>query len=269
MSTVVEDPAGVALPTSRTYLKTRQVVDYQDEIKAIDDMLNDGKSKIENRADMNQRVQQLRQTLAHGAPPDTTPDQRTALAKEEASLREEIKSEMLSQEELRKCPPGAIGAELKFQRRNKAKIIRWKNIMRTLHKGDDDPDISNMEKFRGKVNRLNMDNAVIPGKQHFLSPDTQAYKDGYEKIWPSEASARVQELESRLAELEKMIGGQSKKTSEKQSGESVKEVSDEDRPFVETAACGRVIRAKAQHRATFGKNGHERGCAKCKEIKGE
>jgi len=268
MSTAT-DPTGVDIPTKRTYLKTRQIKDYEDEVTRLEGMVKDPRSKIENMAEMNSRVKQLKETLHHGAPPDTTPVQRDALAKEERELREQIQSEMLSQEELRKCPPGAIGAELKFQRRNKSKIIRWKNIMRTLHKGDDDPDISNMEKFRGTVNRLNMDNAIVEGKQHFLSPNTEAYKEGYERIWPSEEAKRVQELEAKLARIEKLLGDQIKSSAEKPSGESVREVSDADKPFEAVAACGRVVKARSQHRATFGKNGHERGCDKCKEIKGE
>ena len=256
------DPTGVEIPTGRTYMKNAQIENAQSEIESIEATLKDPAARIEGRGEMRQMIAKLTHELEVGTPPDTTPEQRTALDREEKALRAEIVPDMLSQEELRKCPAGAIGAELKFQKRHKLSILRWKNIQRILRKGDDDPDVANLELYRGTVNRLNMHNAVVPGKQHFLSPDTQEYRDGYDATFGVKDDAqdeRVAELQARLAKLEKMIGKQDAKTSAKQSGEV-------DRPFVAVAACGKQFNGTQQFRANNGKKSHERSCIKCEEA---
>lgn len=222
--------------------------------------LRDPSSRIESRGEMNKNLARIKHDLEVGMPPDTTPLQRDALAREEAQLRNSIVPDMLSQEELRKCPPGAIGAELKFQKRHKKNIIRWKNIRRILHKGDDDPDVANLELFRGKVNRLNMDNAVIPGAKHFVSPNTEAYKDGYDRTFGEKEDAQDEQLAalmSKIEKLEKAIGKQSVSTKAKQSGENAK-------PFTVQAKCGKDIHGSTQGYAENGKRAHERRCAACK-----
>jgi hypothetical protein len=85
----------------------------------------------------------------------------------EASLREEWSKDMLSAEEMRKCPPGAVDRHLAWERKNKAKISEWQNIMRRLNAGSDAREIASIERFRPEVNTLNMHNAIVAGKTYF------------------------------------------------------------------------------------------------------
>lgn len=254
------DPTGVEIPTGRTYMKQAQISDAQDRVADMEKTLSDPAARIESRGEMRKMISKIRSDLEFGTPPDTTPEQRTALAREEAELLAKIKPDMLSQEELRKCPPGAIGAELKFQKNHKSNILRWKNIRRVLRKGDDDPDVANLELHRGKVNRLNMDNAVIAGTQHFLSPDTPQYRANYDATFGVKDDAQdeqIAELQAQLQRLEKLVGKQTTKTAAKPSGENAK-------PFTAVATCGKKVSASAQFRADNGRKSHERNCTECK-----
>lgn len=256
MSAATDDPTGIPIPVNGTYLADRQVKEWQAEIETLERTLGDpgALKQLQDPSGAAQHLRNMQAAMRAEAPPDTTPEQRDALAKEERELIDEIAPAMLSQEEMRKCPAGAIGAELKFQRAFKKKIIRWKNIRRIRHKGDDDPDVSNLELHRGTTNRLPSGNPLIPGRNHFLSPDTPEYREGYERTFggPEADPAEVEALKEQIANLTERFKALADAPEAKPAASKPR------RSFVPTdAPCGKTFKSPA------GAAGHARHC-KCK-----
>lgn len=94
--------------------------------------------------------------------------------KREAELRGKWTEGMLSQEEMRKSPPGAVDRHLEWERKNKKGISEWQNIMRRLNAGSDAREVASIERFRPTVSTMNMDNAIIQGRQYHLPPPDAA-----------------------------------------------------------------------------------------------
>jgi hypothetical protein len=208
MTAATDDPTGIPIPKTSTYITERQVQEMKSEISGIEGMLADPKARIEDRGGMVQVLRRMKNDLEREAPPDTTPDQRTALSNEERALREKMLEGFPSQEEMRKNPPGAVGKHQAWEKANKSRLIRWKNIMRTLNKGNEDPDIANFERYRGTTSTLNMQNAQIPGKDYFIPPNSPQYREGYDRTFGGDVVADTSEvdaLKARLAELEALV----------------------------------------------------------------
>lgn len=265
MSTATEDPTGIDIPKSSLYLSQHQVEDYKDDINAIETSLRDPRARLDDRPAVVRQLHNIKRDLETQEPPDTTGEQRDAVAREEGELRSKISGSLLSAEEMRKCPPGAIGHELALKAL-KPDILRWKNLRRIQNKGNADPDISNVELLRPRTNRLNMDNALIPGKNYHLSPNTQQYKDHYDRTFKQGDHAEdaepspsdVKALLAKIAKLEGALGPQDADTKEQQTGETMQ--------FTATAKCGKTFKGGADFRVKNGKRAHERACKKCKEI---
>jgi len=256
------DPTGLDIPKGRTYLKHNQVLDLRDEIAGIQATMSDPKSRIEDRGEMRRRLQGLENNLSAGCPPEVTPTQRDAVAREAKEIRDRVVPEMLSHEEMRKCPSGAIGWEAKFQARNKALILRYKNLMRILHRDDPDPDVASLERFRGKTNRLNLEDAQIPGKQFFIPPDTPEYKDNHDRTFKqgdyaplADQQAEIDVLRAQVAELISKV-----------DATPVLPESPTEQTFASSAPCGREFAGKKQHYADNAVRMHKRKCKGCAET---
>lgn len=97
------------------------------------------------------------------------------MVKRSKELLDDILCGMCSQEEMRFNPNtgglgvGAVGKHMKWERRNKQKILEWKNLQLRLHPGEQ--DAANLERHRPTRSTLNMDTTQIPRKQFFM-PDT-------------------------------------------------------------------------------------------------
>jgi len=251
---VTDDPTGVPIPKNATYISHREVQEWSAEISSLEATLSDPGARLEDRGEVTQQLKRAKHALDTESPPDVTPAQRDAIAKEAVELREKIRGQMCSQEEMRKAPPGAIGKHFK-EREMIPLHLRWKNLMRILHKGDPNPDVANIEMLRPKESTINMDNAVIPGKQFFLSPDTQQYKDNYDQTFgggeadPSEVAA----LREQLARLEKLV-------AEKAAAPAVAPAKPKRPRVMADAPCGKTCGSKA------GALAHARSCQKCKAI---
>jgi hypothetical protein len=77
---------------------------------------------------------------------------------------------MLSHEEMRKCPPGAVDRHRRWEKKNKKRILEWQNIQRRLNAQNEDRESASIENFRPTVSTMNLDNALIPGKQFYFGP---------------------------------------------------------------------------------------------------
>jgi len=245
---VTDDPTGIPIPKNGTYISHREVQEWTAEIETMEGTLADPKARLEDRGELIQQLRRAKHALETESPPDTTPAQRDAVAREEKELRAKISGQMCSSEEMRKAPAGAIGKHFK-EREMIPAHLRWKNLRRILYKGDPNPDISNIELLRPKTSTINMDNAVIPGKQFFIPPDTQQYKDNYDQTFGNgEADvAEVAALREQIERLEKLVAAKPTATAPKPK-----------RPRKMTPApCGKVCGSPA------GAAAHARVC-KCK-----
>lgn len=170
-------------------LRPHQATELIREKEDLDRQLNDPfiRPKIQNPGKMRQRAQTLARQIAEQVPaPVTNPQERDAMARREKELRTELQGAMLSQEEMRKNPPGAVDHELRFQRTMKNKVLEWKNLkLRLAADGSRldtwDRDVANLERYRPEgVHRLRVD-AQIPGK--FSMSDVP--EENFQAIFPN------------------------------------------------------------------------------------
>ena len=152
---------------------------------------------VTDKVAVRKQIRRVQHSLDTQSPPVLTGPGLDAEVRLEKELREEFVPKMLSQEEMRKAPPGAVGrfmaGENSFE--CKEKILRWKNCQRTIHRESDDPEIASIERFRPTVSNLNMHGAQIPG-QNFNFP-SQQFLEGYDGIdWSTRTREPGEEMES-------------------------------------------------------------------------
>src|SRR5574341_1351442 len=93
-------------------------------------------------------IRSIEEDLEENSPPQLAGDTRDALAKRQRELREKIKEGMLTHEEMRRNPPGAVDRHRKWERQNKDRILEYKNICRALEPDSDAKDLASVEVFR-------------------------------------------------------------------------------------------------------------------------
>lgn len=143
-------------------LRPHQVKDEIDIRHQLENKL--GNPHIQHKEMVSGQLNRLNKRLDQQTPQPVVAAEKDAMIKTNAALLETITDGMLSAEEMRKCPPGAIDAHRAWENKNKKNIIQWKNTQLRLNTGCDDIDIANIEKYRPKMSRMNLDNAVIPGQ---------------------------------------------------------------------------------------------------------
>ena len=163
-------------------LRPPQIIELENERKYLDEQLNGPwKHLVQEPGKVRGRLRDVSKQLDEGRPhPVTDPLERDKLAKVEQGLREEITQGMLSQEEMRKNPPGAVDRHLAWERGMKGKILEWKEARLRLA-ADTSPvetwnrDEANLEQFRpeGAIGRVRLD-AQIPGKMA-MSPQAKEH----------------------------------------------------------------------------------------------
>lgn len=125
---------------------------------------------IQDKGQVADQLRRLDKQLETQRPKEFGASEIDNAVKREAQLRAEWTEGMLSQEEMRKAPPGAVDRHLQWERKNKPAISEWQNIMRRLNAGSDAREVASIERFRPTVNSMNLDNAIIQGKQFYLPP---------------------------------------------------------------------------------------------------
>ncbi len=156
-----------------------------------EELINDKKSLehslrepgITDRGAAVKKIRQVEYQLETQSPKPYAETEIDTAVRREKSLKQKMLEGMPSQEEMRKSPPGAVGKHQAWETANKTRLLEWKHIQLRLNSESSDPDIANFERFRPTVNTLNLDNAVIPGSQYFMSPQTTQYQEGYERIF--------------------------------------------------------------------------------------
>ena len=135
-------------------------------------------NQIQDRGMLARQLRRLNTQIETQMPrPYSAGDLDLAVARE-SELLEEITTGMPTQAEMRRNPAGARDKHRAWEKRNKIKILEWRNIRlrRRASGASDDPDdardICNIEIHRpvGGPGELNMHNEQIPGQQYYLPP---------------------------------------------------------------------------------------------------
>lgn len=156
------------LTSTTPLLRTDQIEEMEGEREALQRKLNN--PRIEDKGAVAEQLRRVDRQLESQRPTPYPTTEIDRAVREEAELRAEWTDGMLSAEEMRKCPPGAVDRHLAWERKNIKKIERWQNIMRRLNAGSDAREVASIERFRPQVSNLSMNGALIPGKNYFLPP---------------------------------------------------------------------------------------------------
>ena len=160
------------LNPSGNLLRPHQMVETKHEIDETRRSLDN--PKIEDKGAVRKRLRDMSRQYDVQAPrPLTDGHLKDSLNKEAKQLLTDILPGMLSQEEMRKNPAGSVDKHIRWERANKARIVRWKKIQCLLNADTSAPqtwdrDAANLERFRpeGAHDRLRL-NAQIGGHMSY------------------------------------------------------------------------------------------------------
>lgn len=161
-------PAGHLENPHASFLRPDQILEIQDDIKVSQAKMHS--PYIQDKGEVQEQLRRMQVQLEAQAPKPYRSDEVDRAVKREEELRGLWLNGMLSQEEMRKSPAGAPDAHRAWEKRQKANIFEWQNIMRRLHVGTDDTEVCSIERFRPTVSTMGMHDALIPGKQYHLPP---------------------------------------------------------------------------------------------------
>ena len=155
-------------PTNVPLLRPAQMSEHVEEIRVTEEKLRN--PSIQDKGAVQRQLRNLKLQYERQAPEPLAGAEKDQLATREKVLREEITQGMLSQEEMRKNPPGAVDQHMRWERANKPKIMEWKNLRLQLAADQSSPetwdrDTANLERYRptGASGRVRLD-AQITGK---------------------------------------------------------------------------------------------------------
>ncbi len=199
-------PAALNNPSANILRPAQMAEHYNDLQVAKNDLEN---PKVQDKGAVRQRVNNLQRQYESQAPRAITDGAtKDALAKEAATLLDQILPGMLSKEEMRKNPAGSVDLHLRWERANKAKIKRWKKLQCVLNADNSDPhtwdrDAANLERYRpdGPQDKFRAD-AQITGKMTYGNVPEEKWAQTFGKVNPEtsalEQAKRVAD-EDRLA----------------------------------------------------------------------
>ena len=168
---------------SKPLLRYKQREQWRREIDAVDSDLKAGATDRTRQVlepGRLKRANDHRKVLLNAqSPPELSPQERDSLAKLSSSLKSEMMDGIVTQVEQRRNPPGTVGKQQAWVRRNKSKVLAWKNAQILLNPDSDDPDLCNFEKHRplGEMRALLTD-AALPG---YFSLSPQA-RENYDEV---------------------------------------------------------------------------------------
>jgi hypothetical protein len=214
-------------------LKISQIESMQEEKRRLSETLNAPphlRRAIHDPAQMAKTLRNLEKSLNEDSPTEYVGADQDAAVKREKELREQFISDMPTQAEMRRNPPGALDKHMQWENRHENNIGEWKNIRRRmlmsgmLPSAMSELSASNIEMFRpvGGSGELNMDNAQIPQTRTFYglggrsSPMTERElellkllaPEIYEKVTLLTADQR-DEVKTAIAEHEPAIAATS------------------------------------------------------------
>jgi hypothetical protein len=174
-------------------LRPAQMVEHYNDLKVAESDLEN--PKVQDKGAVRQRVGNLKRQYESQAPrPITNGQVKDALAKEASDLLDKILPGMLSQEEMRKNPAGSVDKHLRWERANKARIVRWKKIQCVLNADGSDPhtwdrDAANLERFRpqGPQDKFRTD-AQITGQMTYRDISDEKWEQTFGTTHPENSA---------------------------------------------------------------------------------
>lgn len=146
-------------------LRPSQTNDLLDEKKRIQTALKERPEMIQDKSSALKQVRNIDKMLHDQAPKKLGGKEYDVAAKRAEELQSKLVVGMPSQEEMRKCPPGAIKKHTQWEKNNKKDLAEWKELQLRLNIGTDDADVANFEKHRPTKSTLNMHNQIVEGQQ--------------------------------------------------------------------------------------------------------
>jgi len=157
------------------------------EIVELERMLENPVTKPKNPGQYLQRIKAQKHDLESQTPPPLTAGQRDKIQKLVELCKASFQEGMLTQEEYRRNPPGAVDAHTAWDRAKKPHVLLYKRGMQLLHPHSEAMDLTNIEKFRPATPTRNLHlDGQVPGV-FALSAQAKAHYDEIDWPHPSES----------------------------------------------------------------------------------
>lgn len=175
-------------------LRPAQMAEHVAELESAKAQLEN--PRVQGKGDVRRRIRDLTQAYDAQAPRQLTDGKmKDALKQESEQLLRDILPGMLSQEEMRKNPAGSVDKHIKWERANKARIMRWKKIQCVLNAENGgnpltwDRDAANLERFRpeGAQDRLRLD-AQISGHMSYRNISDENWQQTFGSTHPANSA---------------------------------------------------------------------------------
>jgi hypothetical protein len=156
------------MPQVPNLLREHQIRSFREEARRLEALTKN--PLTQDRASAVMSLRKVNEQLDTQSPQPFTGGELDTAVKRANTLRGELVTDgMPTQAEMRRKPPGAVGKHMGWESRNKEKVLEWKYLERRINYGSDDPDLTNLERYRpaGGAQEISMDNALIPGKLIF------------------------------------------------------------------------------------------------------
>jgi hypothetical protein len=190
----LDDPAAQA-PRKSRYLTKGQRAEVAQDIANAQGFLGQTEPHLRPQVpnDVRRQIVNLNEMLIKGSPPELRGGNLDTAVRRRDELQERISGAMLSAEEMRKNPPGAVGKYLRQEASSRATadIMEWKNLQEAIYPESEDPDKCNIEMLRRhtSANDLNMDNAQISGASFSLPSDR--YMQNYDAVFGAKPASNL------------------------------------------------------------------------------
>jgi hypothetical protein len=223
----VTNPRGKLVDPATRYLRHNEREKRKTEANRLKQMLTrqnvyDANIGEESRKQAMIHLTRLEEDLEdHSPPTDLSGETKDALYKELQREEEIYRQGMVSHEEMRRNPVGAVDRHLKHSKANRDRALKIKNLRMLLNPDSDEQDLCNLENLRPSIVRPDGTSTFMPGAQisgHFaMTPQAKAN-------WPENmtevpegsclAQAERQELEE-LRELKRQLDEKKKENQRK------------------------------------------------------
>lgn len=188
MSTAQNTPTSAApVPAApKRFLSPYERATFEKDAKGLRRIMQDEKSTDTARQLAAQALRRTEDNVAANTAPELGPADRDKMAKRVLALEEKLRDGLLSNEEMRRNPHGAVTANVAYEKRNKHLITRWRNGLRALNA--DMPahalsDLTNLERLRPRTSTMSMADCQIPQVRAFsFPPNDPQYSANYDAI---------------------------------------------------------------------------------------
>lgn len=187
---------------TRRLFSPAEAAQVQQDMRGLQEKLQS--PYIQDKENVHKTLRRMSKMEEQHGIPNLNPQQRDQAAKRIAQIEDQLKVGMLSSEEMRRNPPGAVDQNVWWERRNKQSIIQRRNLIHALNKGmpaDQCQELASIERLRPRQSRLSMENAQIPQARAFSFP-SDAYSANWDQIFGPKPQEEVYPIEEAPTEPE-------------------------------------------------------------------